>query len=135
MNRIIFCAFLFCSISASAFAADKLGDDEVSRRIYNIIFDIGVSDRDAYVEIMKNILNKNEMGAGVIAGQDAEGVVTYSVNITIQDKDTKEIVFDRLFHGAYKSDFSDVIKTPMEIKKYISDEDFKGLQNKRSAQK
>jgi hypothetical protein len=126
---------LFCSISASAFAADKLGDDEVSRRIYNIIFDIGVSDRDAYVEIMKNILNKNEMGAGVIAGQDAEGVVTYSVNITIQDKDTKEIVFDRLFHGAYKSDFSDVIKTPMEIKKYISDEDFKGLQNKRSAQK
>lgn len=132
MKHILFCALLFVSLLSPVFAAAKLeglGDDEHSRLLYNIILDIGIQDREAYVEIMKNLFNGNKIGSGIVGAPDASGLVQYSANISIKDKNSN-IIFDRLFNGAFKSDFSDISKQPIEIKPYITQEAFDEIKRK-----
>ena len=99
----------FLMLSTSAVANDTVGDDKQDVYIYNIIFDIGVQDRDAYITIMKNLFAGNKPGAGVVIGTDKDGVTDYSANITIQDENGN-ILFDEFFTGYFRSDYSDVIK-------------------------
>lgn len=118
MQKISFFFAVLFILSCSAHA--KTGDDPESRMMYNIIFDIGVQNRGEFMEIMKHLMNGEKMGISVTGSPDQpDGFIDYCTNITFRDKDTNELVFNRIYAGSFKKDFADITKTQAERTPYV----------------
>ena len=111
-----FAALFILSCPAHA----KTGDDPESRMMYNIIFDIGVQNRGEFMEIMKHLMNGEKMGISVSGSPDPpDGFIDYCTNIIFRDKETNELVFNRIYAGSFKKDFTDITKMQVERTPYI----------------
>jgi len=98
----------------------KNGDDPWSQLMYNIIFDIGVQNRGEFMEIMKHLMNGEKMESSITGSPDQpDGFIDYCTSITFRDKDTNELVFNRIYAGSFKKDFTDITKTQAERTPYV----------------
>lgn len=123
MQKIVFFFAVLFIVSCPAHA--KNGDDPESRMMYNIIFDIGVQNRVEFMEIMKHLMNGEKMGSSTTGSPDQpDGFIDYCTNITFRDKNTDELVFNRIYAGSFKKDFTDITKTRAERTPYF---DFIGM--------
>lgn len=111
MHKLI--VLLFVLMTMLCMKGNAIADDRVN--IYDIIFDVGVHDRESYHEIMKLLVKVHRLGAGNVAGVNEDGYVVYTTNITIFDE-YKRIVYNKVFAGSYKADYSDVIKAANNYK-------------------
>lgn len=118
MQKIVFFFTVLFIVSCPAHA--KTGDDPGSRMMYNIIFDIGVQNRGEFMEIMKHLMNGEKMGISVSGSPDLpDGFIDYCTNIIFRDKETNELVFNRIYAGSFKKDFTDITKKQVERTPYI----------------
>ncbi len=118
MQKIVFFFAAFFILSCPAHA--KNGDDPWSQLMYNIIFDIGVQNRVEFMEIMKHLMNGEKMGSSITGSPDQpDGFIDYCTSITFRDKDTNELVFNRIYAGSFKKDFTDITKTQADRTPYV----------------
>ena len=118
MQKIVFFFAALLMLSCPAYA--KSGNDPWSQMMYNIIFDIGVQNRGEFMEIMKHLMNGEKMGSSITGSPDPpDGFIDYWTNITFRDKDTNELVFNRIYAGSFKKDFTDITKTQAERTPYV----------------
>ena len=88
--------------------------------MYNIIFDIGVQNRGEFMEIMKHLMNGEKMESSITGSPDQpDGFIDYCTSITFRDKDTNELVFNRIYAGSFKKDFTDITKAQAEPTPYV----------------
>ena len=118
MQKIVFFFAVIFMLSCPAHA--KNGDDPWSQLMYNIIFDIGVQNRGEFMEIMKHLMNGEKMESSITGSPDQpDGFIDYCTSITFRDKDTNELVFNRIYAGSFKKDFTDITKTQAERTPYV----------------
>lgn len=106
-------------------SAESIGGIDKYRRImYNIIFDIGTTDREAYLNIIDSMNSENRPKIAIYHTNDNDaGVTDYSAAFLIKNKDGV-VLFHRFFTGSFKNDHSDVSKLPLARTPLMSREQF-----------
>lgn len=110
MKKIIFCLMTILFLSSQAIGDSSKNDINI---LYDIIFDIGIQDREAYYRIMDTFFNENIPVMGInINSNDDKTITDYAVPIIIRDRNL-DIIYHEVFTGSFKNDHSDVVKIQM----------------------
>lgn len=115
MKSVIISFLLIFILQSLCLAEECKYNDIVDRSvIYNIIFDIGVYDRDSYIKIIDSINAGNMPKAAIYFADDKEsGITDYSASFLIKNKEGN-VVFHKFFTGYYKNDHSDISKIQLD---------------------
>ena len=113
MKRLLLLLLLFHALQAACPAggrAETSGSDDNFGG--NILFDIGLHDREAYLLLRHSICNRQKIKGASYGTNDRDaGFHDYVISFLIKDNDGK-VIFNRNFAGSFKNDHSDVVKTP-----------------------
>lgn len=124
MKKILFLIIFFHTFHSICFSENIGGIDKYKRIIYNIIFDIGTLDREAYLKIIDSINSEIRPKIAIYHTNDNDaGVTDYSAAFLIKNKDGV-VLFHRFFTGSFKNDHSDVSKLPLARTPLMSREQF-----------
>lgn len=122
MRMLLLIIMIFHYSICSAESIGKI--DKYKRIMYNIIFDIGTTDREAYLNIIDSINSENRPKIAIYHTNDNDaGVTDYSAAFLIKNKDGV-VLFHRFFTGSFKNDHSDVSKLPLARTPLMSREQF-----------